>query len=426
MSGDETQKKGLVLEVFSAKSILSNQENTRDGVVLLFLLVVVLVSPWLVVVSLGILARGILSERIGKPALAFALVGFLALFNATKHIDGDWYWYVSDYLEMSQIGLLDYLQEGGLSIRISEPLYYAFSFALSRLSGGNVFVFTLAVSLAVYLTYIFALEKLMKWYGLHRWAAAICIIFAVLAGLTFTQSLHLVRQYMAGSILFLYFVLILAGRNKTAAMLFVTGSLIHNSFVVPAGVIAVCAYLWNLSWVKHRYFWVLFLLLILGYETGSYFTSLIHESPIEWAAVKDEGDVSTVVFLQEGLLFLASLAGMVFLRERQGFYTKGSAIAVLFLAFFGGLLSGIHDLTLWFLRLYFYVEWFRVIGVITIVWFLVFRVKLANLAILIIPLSFLMFGMRVAQSPFNYGGGVFDHLFRSVIWWANNLSAVRY
>lgn len=415
------------MEVFSDKYFaLTTPENTHDRIVFVFLLIVTLVSPWLALVSMGILARGILNEKIGRPALAIALVGFLALFNATKRIDSDWYHYVEGYLEMSRIGLLDYLQAGGLSIRISEPLYYAFSFALSRLSGGNVFILALAVSLAVYLTYIFALEKLLKWYGLHRWAAAICIVFAVVAGLTFTQSLHLVRQYIAGSFLFFYFVLILEGRFKKAAILFVLGTLVHNSFLIPAGLLAVCAYLWELSWVKRRYFWVLFLMPFFGYGMGAYIASLMDVSPLAGSLMKDDGSISAVVVLLDGLLFLASLGGMIFLRGRQGFCIKSTAIAVLFLAFFGGMLVGGRELTLLLLRLYFYIEWFRVIGVITIVWFLVYRVKSAKLAFLIIPLSFLMMGMRVAQSPWDYGGGVFDHLVGSVIWWVDNLSAVLY
>jgi len=394
------------------------------NLIILSLFAIVGIFPWLALVAMGILARGMLSERIGRPALAYTLVSFLALFNTTKRLDGDWYWYVTDYIAMARISLLDYLQAGGSSIRITEPIYYAFSFALSRLSDGNVFVFALALSLAIYLTYIIALEKLMQLYGFHRWAAAICIVFAVLAGLTFTQSLHLVRQYLAGSILFLYFVLILEGKNKAAAFLFVLGPLVHNSFVIPAGLLAICAYLWNLSWVKRRYVWVLFLLLISGYGVGLYLTSVIHFSSFDLASLKDEGSVSVFVVLQDVLLFFVSLVGLLSFRDRQGFCTKSSAVVVLFLASFGSFLLGIHELTLWFLRMYFYVEWFRVIGVITIVWFLVYRLKQTILAILFIPLSFLVMGMRVAQSPFNYGGGLFDHLFQSAMWWVDNLSTV--
>jgi hypothetical protein len=407
-------------------SISSNQENKRNSVVLLFFIGVTLVSPWLVLVLMGILVRGILSERIGRPALAIALVGFLALFNATKRHEGDWYWYVNGYLEMQRIGLLDYLQSGELSIRVSEPLYYAFSFALSRLSGGNFFVLALAVSLAVYLTYIFALEKLVKCYGLHRWSAAICIVFAMLAGVTFTQSLSAVRQYIAGSLLFFFFVLILERRYKAAVILFVLGALAHNSFIIPGSLLGICAYLWSLPFVRRCFLGVVFILVSSGYVIGSQCASLVIGSAYEVSALLDNGEVTFAALLMDLLLFFISVAGVVFFGKSSGFHARASAISVLFLAMFGGLLVGGRELTLFLLRFYFYVEWFRIIGVITIVWFLVCRAKLTKLAFLIIPLSFLMLGMRVAKSPFDYGGGFIDHLFGSFIWWIDNLSEVPY
>jgi hypothetical protein len=396
----------------------------RVLIILLLFAVAGVVSPWLALIALGIFARGVVSESIGQPALAVTLVSFLAFFNATKRLDGDWYWYVTDYITMLRMNLWDYLQMGGSSIRITEPCYYAFSFVLSRLTGGNVGVLALAVSLAVYLTYVFALEKLMKLYGFHRWAAVICVVFAVLAGLTFTQSLHLIRQYLAGSVLFLYFVLLLEGKSKAVLVLFILGCLIHNSFGVPAVILVLCAFLWKWSWVQRRYLWVIILLMILGYGIGLYLTTAIHVSSFDLVSTKDEGDISVFVLLQDGLLFFVSLVGIISFKDRHGFCTKGSAIAVLFMAFWGSLLLGIHDLSLWFLRLYFYVEWFRVIGVVTIVWFTVYRVKQVIFAIPIIPVSFLVMGMRVAQSPFNYGGGFYEHFFQSAIWWVDNISMV--
>ena len=407
----------------SDKSILTNQD-TRYGFIFLSLIVVTLVSPGLAVVSMGILARGIFNEKIGRPILAYTLVGFLALFNATKRIDGDWSWYIDGYLEMSRMGLLDYLQEGGLSIRMSEPLYYAFSFVVSRMSGGNVFALALAVSLAVYLTYVFALEKLMKLYGLHRWAAAICIVFAVLAGLTFTQSINLVRQYVAGSVLFFFFVLILERRYKTAVILFVLGTLIHNSFIVPGSLLTGCVYLWSLPFVRRRYLSFILILVGCGYAVGSQITSLVTGSEHEVSAFLDNGEVSSTVFFMDILLFFISLAGIVLFRKSPDFFTKSSAIAVLFLALYGGMLVGGHELTLFFLRFYFYVEWFRIIGVITIVWYLVYRAKVTPLAMLIIPLSFIGLGFRVSRSEWGYGGDVFEHLTKSVIWWVGQINSI--
>lgn len=409
----------MSIETLSGQSNFHEKGNLFIVVSLLACLAVL--SPLLTIILVGIIAISYMLEVHGGKALMISLVFFLGLFNATKQIDGDWYWYVSDYVELSRVSLWDFLETGGSSIRFSEPLYYALSASLSRLSGGNVIVLALAVSLAIYLTYIFALEKLLKEYGLSRLAAATCIIFAVFAGITFTLSLQLVRQFIAGSILFFYFSLLLEGKNKKAMLLLVIGTLIHNSLIVPAILLAIFSRLWTYTRVKKHYLMLVSLLLVFGYSLGRLIVGLMSDSFLLAAFSKDDGSISNSVLALDGLLFCVTFAGVIYLKKNDGFYTKCSAISVLFLAFYGGVLFGAHELTLFLLRFYFYLEWFRVIGVITIVWFLVYRLKKPAVVLLIIPLSFLMLEMRVAQSPFDFGGGAFDHLTGSVFWWADNL-----
>ena len=378
--------------------------------------------PWMIFVGAGIFARCAFKENIGRQFLTWSLIGFLSLFNATKRIDGDWAWYVAGYLELTRVGLFDYLKIGGLSIRITEPIYYSFSFILSRLSDGNILILTLAVSLAIYYTYVFALERLLKRYGMQRMAVAICIVFAVLAGLTFTQSTHLVRQYIAGSILFLYFVLLVERCYKKSAILYVLGTFVHNSFIVPASLLILCTFVFNFSFVQKRFVSVIFSFIGAGYVFGTLVPYLLIGTARETSAFMDDGSVSSIVLLMDFLFFLSTVTGVVCLRSSPVFSTKSSAVAALFLALFGGMLVGARELPLFYLRFYFYIEWFRVIGVITIVWFLIYRLRSPKVAFLIIPLSFIMISLRVEQSPWNYGGGVFSHLFGSAVWWVNELA----
>ncbi len=387
-------------------------------IVLIFLIVLLaLITPWLAVLTMGVLARGIFNERIGRPLLAVAIISFISVFNGAKQLDGDLVWYINDYMKLSHMGLLDYLQAGGSSIRITEPLYYAFSFVISRMSDGNVFVFIIAVSCAIYYTYIYALERLLTRYGLRHWGAVVCIVFAVMAGITFTQSFQLIRQYIAGSILFLFFVFLVEGKNKKAMILLLLGTLVHNSFVVPAVILLGCRYLWNHLWVKKHYFFVLLALLTSGFLIGDYISSAISTTIFHAAAFKNDGDISMQVIILDVALFLISLSGLILIRKHPVFDVKSSAVAVMFLAFFGAFLFGIHDLTLFLLRFYFFVEWFRVIGIITLVWFMAYRVKSIFPILLLIPLSLLMVQLRVDKSPWDYGGGFVDHLVRP-IWWS--------
>ncbi len=385
-----------------------------------------LIFPWIVLIFMAILTRGMLNDRFGKKILDLVLIGFLAAFNATKQIEGDWRSYVAGYLEMLHIGFVDYLQNDVFLVRSSEPVFYAFEFLLTRLTDGNVFVFAVAVSLVIYLTYTLALEKLLASYGLRQLPAAVCIVFALLAGVTFTQSLNLVRQYIAGAMLFFYFIMLLEGRFKVALLLFVIGLLVHNSSLFPASLLAFSVYIWNSQFVRRWYVLVVVSLLILGFGAGTFISNFVLNSPLAITATKDDGGISMVVLAQDGLFFMISFLGVVLFGRSKGFYTRGSAVTVVFLAMSLGMLIGMFDLTLWILRFYFYIEWFRVVGVITIVWFLVYRLKSPRLVLLIIPLSFLILALRVESSPFNYGGGMIAHLLGSVVWWVNNLSEVVY
>ena len=64
---------------------------------------------------------------------------------------------------------------------------------ITKASDGSVAVLAIALSLITYITYIVGLEKLLANYNLNRWSAMTCIVFAVFAGVTFTQTLHLTR-----------------------------------------------------------------------------------------------------------------------------------------------------------------------------------------------------------------------------------------
>lgn len=376
------------------------------------------------IVLVSFLSLSLRNERIGRTALVVALLSFLSLFNATKQIDGDWYVYTSDFVELSKVGLWEFIEIGGSSIRITEPAYYAFAFIISRLSGASVAALAIVTSIVIYLTYFFALEKLLSKYSLNRLAAAVCIIFALVAGITFTVSLQLVRQFIAGSILFLYFVLLLEGKGIKAMMLFVVGTLIHNSFIVPALCLAILSQVWSSPWLRRHFVVLVIFLLSIGYATGYLLVYVVSDSIFALSSMKDDGGISSAVLAFDGLLFLTSFVGVLYFKDDVNFHAKCSLITVLFLALYGGILMGAHELTLFLLRFYFYIEWFRVIGVITIVWFIVHHLKKPFAVLMIIPISFLMLEMRVVQSPFDYGGDVFEHLSGSIFWWVENLGSV--
>ena len=89
-----------------------------------------LVSPGLVLILIAISFRCINNRKSGKIIFATVLAGFLSLFNATKSIEGDWFWYVQSYLDLSQSSLLEHLTKGYVTVRYSEPIFYIIQLGL--------------------------------------------------------------------------------------------------------------------------------------------------------------------------------------------------------------------------------------------------------------------------------------------------------
>jgi hypothetical protein len=264
---------------------------------------------------------------------------------------------------------------------------------------------------------------LLSWYKLPQFAAASCILFGVLAGVTFTLSTQLVRQYIASSILFLFFVTILEARYHFAVFLFILGILIHNTFILPAMFLTMCCLIWRQPFVKRHLFWTIAILPALGYLLGEFIASEIPASAFSNAITLDDGSISVSAYIFDGALFLLIMFGLLYQKDKHQLQTLNtSATVVLFLAVWAGLMYGARDVSIFSLRFYFYIEWFRVIGIISVVQLIVFRWKQEGLVFFVIPFALLILGLRVHYSPWDYGGDVLDHLFGSISWWVDRLN----
>ena len=381
------------------------------------------ISPGIALIAIGIISRISIIGKVGRSFFAFSIIAFLAIFNGTKRISGDWNWYVEGYQGMAYESFWSYLQTGGYSIRPTEPLYYLISFIISRLSNGDIFALAVVATIAIYQTYLFALERLIVIYKLKPAVATACIIFSLIAGITFTLSLQLIRQYIAGSLLFVLFVLLLERRYKSSAIIFLLGTITHNSFVVPSAALILCFYLTNLKFVLNNFWTSLFAIGIFGTLFGSQVAATVIGSTFETSAFLNDGEISTSVLALDVAVFLIILIGIALHSKPHPSYLIASIVTAMFLAFFGGMLFGARDLSLFLLRFYFYIEWFRAIGAITLAWFFIYRIKTPYAATLLIPIAFLALAARVSQSPFDYGGSVADHLFRPALWWIENISS---
>ncbi|HEX9022764.1 MAG TPA: EpsG family protein, partial [Geobacteraceae bacterium] len=293
---------------------------------------------------------------------------------------------------------------------------------VSLISRGSVTALALVITYLIYLPYAVAVERLMGRLRLRDGLAMSCLVFALIAGLTFTQSLHLVRQYLAGTVLFLVYLWILEGQTLKVILGFTVGVLLHNSFLIPGGLLLVSGFLWKSNTVRRHVFGVVFGLLLLSFVAGTFISQWVLDSIFALGAMKDDGGLSSVIFLIDVGLFLAAMGWLWVKRRVDGTMEKETAIAVLFLTLFGGLLAGARDLTLFLLRFYFYTEWFRVIGLVALGRF-ASRGSLKPLIPWLIALvSLILLHLRIERSPWDYGGGLLDHLMGSMPWWVHRVN----
>jgi len=285
-----------------------------------------------------------------------------------------------------------------------------------------VTILALAITYLIYLPYAVAVERLMERLRLKDGLALSCLVFALIAGLTFTQSLHLVRQYLAGTVLFLVYLWILEGQTLKVVLGFTVGILLHNSFLIPGGLLLVSGFLWTSNAVRRHVFRVVFGLLLLSFVVGTVVSRWVLDSVFALGAMKDDGGLSSVIFVIDVGLFLAAMGWLWVKRRPDGTMEKETAIAVLFLTLFGGLLVGARDLTLFLLRFYFYIEWFRVIGLIALCGLATRGSRKVMIPGLIALISVILLHLRIERSPWDYGGGLLDHLVGSMPWWVHQMS----
>jgi hypothetical protein len=84
-----------------------------------------------------------MNNRAGKISIGIIFLIFLCLFNVTKKPDSDWANYIDQYIKIKQVGYINFLKYGGLSVRPTEPLYYAMAYILSLISDVKILLFAL-------------------------------------------------------------------------------------------------------------------------------------------------------------------------------------------------------------------------------------------------------------------------------------------
>jgi len=174
--------------------------------------------------------------------------GLFTLLNASKELAGD----LTNY-----IALLEYIKHvpvSGLfereimaaitgSYRVTELGFYLPMWLLSKVFENQRIVIASVATIGIFVPTFIGLVKIAKQ---EEWTTELLFavaFFAMFAAINFVQTTHLLRQYIATSIIFLGLAYFLEGRRSVAALLAAAGCAVHNAAAILIADLIVLALL---------------------------------------------------------------------------------------------------------------------------------------------------------------------------------------
>lgn len=318
---------------------------------------------WLAAAVMLTVLGGASRRRLGWwPAVSVVLV--LSAVNSMKWPESDlreYYQYFEHARESSLLSLLAE-EDSFLSIRVTEPLFRGYMWLLAHLTPAPRIAFSLLSSMAIYGMALALCARMTNGIAAPNGgsvsrhfvtAASVASATALLAGITFSLTGHLVRQYLAGGVFALgVFGYAFTGRWRWLLLPAVAGA-IHNSVLILGAP--------------------LLLVLCLGRRPG-----ILAAALLAWLVLAFAGQVTFVNELAEAISFLkedgeigialpaldASVLVSTWLLWRKSPPTARPSVQTMRLLLWFGLalavlLFSIRDVPLLFFRSYFYVEFLR-------------------------------------------------------------------
>lgn len=184
----------------------------------------------------------------------------LSLINSGKVPENDLLNYQDRFFLVPQIPFLQYALLMG-----KEPIYFIYSYLLFYLTFGSFKLFLFITSFISYFLVSLSYIKIYKILNLSFKSIICCLLTFFLFSNLFSLSAHLIRQFLASSIVIIVLINI-AYLNKQRLFLFLSGVLIHSSAIIFTPV-----YLLNKNSSKKR-----FSLLLITFST--IFLTITHGS----------------------------------------------------------------------------------------------------------------------------------------------------
>lgn len=309
---------------------------------------------WLLV-ALSVQVMGSATGWVRRPwSVVWSVLLVLAAVNSAKWPESDLaeYYAYLDYVKAQSWWALVTDPDSHLSIRVTEPLFRTFMWLLAQASPAPRITFTWGCSLLIY-----GAATLLCALFIRTWlpddacddpVPVVATAAALLAGLTFSLTAHLVRQYLAGALFTLAVVLWVRDRRARVLGLALAATLVHNS----------AALLWLplvWSWLHARGpRWALTLLVTVVVAANAGVIGILNDFAEAASLVKDDGRIGLALPALD--LTLLILGWRVLSRGPRGDQLRPLWAYCIGLA---ALLLCIRDVPLLFFRMYFYVEFLR-------------------------------------------------------------------
>lgn len=359
--------------------------------------------------------KNISRDYLTSTAVLF-LITMLTLVGMTKEIESDLANYISLYNNFRDQGFIEQLQEGLLSVRKTEPLYYFISSVTYKLTSGNENALLVVIHFITFLLTTYGIWKVSSTMGFRSGFILLFIFFGIVAAINFSQVSHLIRQYIAGSLMFCAAVFLHQKKYKISIIYSIMAVLTHNSVIL---ILVLCfvskKLVTNKPLVRISAGLILF---IISYIFGDKLASgvlFISESHVN--ILHNTVGITTLLFdlTLWGILLLAFFIIPKSKKLNMSSFKYFGYIVFLYSSFLLGVLKS----DFLFLRFYLYLEWFRIIPMIY--FFLIFKqyfstkgYELAVISMGIISLSMLVMGLRIERAPWSYAASLPEMLVLSL------------
>ncbi len=378
---------------------------------LLLIFIVFLFSPFIPFLIFFSLFLVYQKKSYFKIIFVFLQILLFSTINFTRSIDADWENYLNFCQSLNGTNLYNFLTESQLSVRIIEPLFYVFAWALSNLTNANLYLYSFFIAISIYGIYAYGINSICEFLGLKESRIIFCIICAFFVCINFSETSHLIRQYISGSILFLQIFILSKKKYFLYFILMIIGTLNHNSMILPSSFLLL-SFILNVKLKLTPNFLKLFIVpgcigILLGIFLNQYLIILNAEN------IENESSFYFSMIIDLMCFFFCVM--LYFSKNVNESIKNFITLYFIFMAMYSCFLYIVHDNQLIFQRFYLYLEWFRIFGflALTVLYPSLGKLNAQTLACYLGCLLFVFF--RVSRTEWSYGNGLGSLLLKNFI-----------